>query len=395
MIKHAKYNINGKVVVSWGLFFLLLVTTSTILAQANIILGAEQLELYTPSLENKKIALVVNHTSLIGHTHLVDTLISKNLSIKKVFAPEHGFRGNADAGAAIASDTDIKTGLPIISLYGKNKKPTKDQLKDIDVVIFDIQDVGTRFYTYISTMHLVMEACAENDIPFIVLDRPNPNGEYIDGPLLDMQNQSFVGMHPIPILHGLTVGELAQMINGEKWLNNELRCDLTVIPMKNYQHDLPYTLKVKPSPNLPNNLSIKLYPSLCLFEGTAISVGRGTDAPFQQIGHPILKDKYSYFFTPKSTSGAKYPLYENQKCYGLLFSDGETEGGFQLKYLIEMYQEMPKNIDFFNNFFIKLAGTDELEKQIKAGFTAEAIRLSWQTDLKKYMEMRNKYVIYQ
>jgi uncharacterized protein YbbC (DUF1343 family) len=394
MIDTAKYNIISKVIASLLLFLLLSISSTQLKAQTDIILGAEQLDLYSPLLKNKNIALVVNHSSMIKGTHLVDTLLTIQVAVKKVFAPEHGFRGNADAGVTVASGKDAKTGLPIISLYGQNKKPSKEQLQGIDLVVFDIQDVGTRFYTYISTMHYVMEACAENEIPFIVLDRPNPNGQYVDGPILEMENQSFVGMHPIPILHGLTVGELAQMINQEQWLNTEKACDLTIIPMKKYTHNTFYSLPVKPSPNLPTDLSIKLYPSLCLFEGTIISVGRGTDFPFQQIGHPQLKDKYKDSFSPVSMQGAKHPPFENEACYGIKFSNDSTEGGVQLSYLIEMYRQMPDSTAFFNNFFIKLAGTTSLEQQIKADFTAEEIKLSWQEDLTTYRIMRNQYLLY-
>ncbi|MFT6965997.1 MAG: hypothetical protein ACJAT1_001206 [Marivirga sp.] len=394
MIKNAKYNIISKVIASLLLFLFINITSTPLKAQTDIILGAEQLALYTPLLQNKNIALVVNHSSIIARTHLVDTLLSLQLAVKRVFAPEHGFRGTADAGATVASGKDAKTGLPIISLYGKNKKPSKEQLKGIDIVVFDIQDVGTRFYTYISTMHYVMEACAENEIPLIVLDRPNPNGQYIDGPILEMENQSFVGMHPIPILHGLTVGELAQMINKEQWLSTEMECDLTIIPMKKYTHDTFYSLPIKPSPNLPTDLSIKLYPSLCLFEGTVISVGRGTYFPFQQIGHPQLNVNYSYSFFPISMQGSQHPPFENQACYGIKFDNDSVKGGLQLTYLMEMYHQMPDSAIFFNNFFTKLVGTTSLEQQIKADFTADEIKLSWQENLATYRIMRERYLMY-
>ncbi|WNB17368.1 exo-beta-N-acetylmuramidase NamZ family protein [Marivirga arenosa] len=356
--------------------------------------GAYKMNEYLKILEGKKVGMVVNQTSVINDTHLVDSLRSYDINIKKVFAPEHGFRGKADAGATVKSGYDEKTGLPIISLYGKNKKPSKEQIEDLDIIIFDIQDVGTRFYTYISTMHYVMEACAENNVELLILDRPNPNGMYVDGPILEMENQSFVGMHPIPILHGLTVGELANMIEGEKWLKNEVSCNFMVIKNQNYSHQSTYSLPIKPSPNLPNDLSIALYPSLCLFEGTVVSVGRGTKKPFQQIGHPTLTN-YTHHFTPVSMPGSsKYPPFENEKCFGLDFTSKEFENGFTLKYLIDFYNAFPNKDEFFNNFFIKLAGTESLQKQIEAGFSEDEIRMSWQAELEAYRKKREKYLIY-
>jgi uncharacterized protein YbbC (DUF1343 family) len=355
--------------------------------------GAAQTEKYLPILKGKKIALVVNQTSLINKTHLVDSLLAHKIRIIKIFAPEHGFRGEADAGATIKNETDSKTGLPLVSLYGKNKKPTAEQLKDIDLVIFDIQDVGVRFYTYISTLHYVMEACAENQKTVLVLDRPNPNGEYIAGPILETANKSFVGMHPIPLVHGLTVGELAQMLNGEKWLEGGKTCDLKVIPVQNYTHKTLYTLPVKPSPNLPNQLSIRLYPSLGLFEGTNVSVGRGTDKPFQQLGSPFYKDT-TYSFVPKAVPGAMTPPYLNQKCFGIDLSK-KTAPDFTLSYLINFYKNSKQPEKFFNAFLTKLAGTEELRKQIETGITEEAIRKTWEPALKRYKEMRKKYLLYQ
>ncbi len=404
MIRGANYNIIGKVIIILCLIFpfsLIACEKSEDKKQENdtkqeiIIPGAHQIGKYLPMLTGKSIALVVNQTSTIENTHLVDTLKSLGVNIKTVFAPEHGFRGDADAGAVVKSGRDEKTGLPIISLYGKNKKPLPEQLKEIDIVIFDIQDVGTRFYTYISTMHYVMEACAEQDKKLIILDRPNPNGMYIDGPVLKMQNKSFVGMHPIPILHGLTVAELALMINGEKWLNQELTCEVEIIKVANYSHDKSYSLPIAPSPNLPNDLSIKLYPSLCLFEGTVISVGRGTLKPFQQIGHPDLT-KFNHEFTPVSIEGASsYPPYKNQKCYGQLFQQDSIQGGFNLKYLIDMYTAFDDQSTFFNSFFIKLAGTGQLQEQIIAGFSENEIKLTWKKDLEDYNKLRKKYLLYQ
>lgn len=396
MIQDANYNFIGKVVMIFWLIFTISFHSCHAQTQSvaeNISPGAYQLDEYIPMLEGKRVGLVVNQTSVIGTTHLVDTLKQLSVDIKTVFAPEHGFRGDADAGATVKSGYDSKTQLPIISLYGNNKKPLPEQLENLDVLIFDIQDVGTRFYTYISTMHYVMEACAEQNKKLIILDRPNPNGMYVDGPVLEMKNQSFVGMHPIPVLHGLTVGELARMINGEEWLKNKVKCDVTIIPVKNYNHALPYSLPVQPSPNLPNDLSIQLYPSLCLFEGTAISVGRGTVYPFQQIGHPSLTE-YTHSFTPVSMPGSSlHPPFENEKCYGILFED-KIKGGFSLKYLIAFYNQFPEQQAFFNNFFIKLAGTVELQQQIMAGFNEEDIRTSWKNDLFHYNKMREQYLIY-
>lgn len=358
-------------------------------------LGAAQFESYLPQLFGKNVGLLVNHTSLVGQkTHLVDTLLNLGISVRKVFAPEHGFRGDIDAGEHLSDSKDPQTGLPIISLYGKNKKPTPEQLQDLDVLIFDIQDVGTRFYTYISTMHYAMEACAEQGKPLIVLDRPNPNGSYVDGPMLDPKLKSFVGMHPIPIVHGLTVGELALMINGEGWLENSIQCDLTVIPIKDYVHEAAYNLPVAPSPNLPNDLSVRLYPSLCLFEGTQISVGRGTPDAFQMIGapHSILGD---FTFTPVSIVGmAKNPKYQDKLCYGKDFRNTKPKTAFSLKYLIEFYQKYPDKENFFNSYFDTLVGTFQLKQQIKAGLTEQEIRQTWQADLEKYKKLREKYLLY-
>ena len=319
-------------------------------------MGAAQFSKYLPHLEGKRVGLLVNHTSTLGEVHLVDTLRSLNVDVVKVFAPEHGFRGTADAGEHVADGIDTATGLPLISLHGSSKKASEDQLADIDIVIFDIQDVGTRFYTYISTMHYMMEACAENNKKMIVLDRPNPNGMFVDGPVMEDEYKSFVGMHPIPILHGLTVGELAEMINGEGWLKDGVQCDLTVIPMANYNHELSYKLPINPSPNLPNDLSIQLYPSLCLFEATAISVGRGTYEPFQQIGHPSFTD-LEYTFTPVSIDGmSKYPRYENETVHGIKFTEETAVEGFDLTWLLRFYEKYGNTPEFFSsNFFEKLA----------------------------------------
>ena len=368
----------------------LLLLTFSVNAQ-KLVLGAERTNIYLPLLKNKKIAVVGNQSSMISNTHLVDSLLSLKINVVKVFSPEHGFRGKADAGAKIEDETDEKTGLPIISLYGKNKKPTVEQLKGIELLLFDIQDVGARFYTYISTLHYVMEAAAENNIKVIVLDRPNPNGHYIDGPIREKGFESFVGMHPIPIVHAMTIGEYAQMINGEKWIARQ--CDLTVIEMENYTHDMSYDLTIKPSPNLPNSRAINLYPSLCLFEGTNVSLGRGTEYPFQHFGAPYLKSNYS--FTPKSGEGSKSPPHENKKCYGtdLRFQDNYLEE-INLNWLIESYNNCPEKEKFFNSFFDKLAGTDKLRSQIIEGKTAKEIKESWQENLNEFKKIRNKYLLY-
>jgi uncharacterized protein YbbC (DUF1343 family) len=360
----------------------------------NMTLGAWRLSDYVSELKGKKVGLVVNHTSLVGKSHLVDTLLSLGIDVEKVFAPEHGFRGDADAGEHVLDSKDKKTGLPIISLYGSNKKPYPNQLEGLDVVVFDIQDVGARFYTYISTMHYVMEACAENHKKVVVLDRPNPNGAYIDGPVREARFQSFVGMHPIPIVHGLTVGELALMINGEKWLKDGLQCDLTVVLNQHYTHDSTYCLPVKPSPNLPNDLSVRLYPSLCLFEGTQISVGRGTQFPFQVLGAP-QKDLGKFAFVPQSIEGmSKTPKYLGQACYGIDLRSKSLRPHFTLKYLIDFYQKYENKSAFFNTYFDTLAGTDKLRRQIQVGMKEPDIRASWQADLDTYQKTRSKYLMY-
>jgi len=364
---------------------------------ATLQLGAERFGEYLPMLKGKQVGMVVNQTSVVfENNHLVDTLLGMGVEVKKIFAPEHGFRGKADAGALIKDGTDVKTGLPIISIYGKNKKPSAEQLADLDLVIFDIQDVGARFYTYISSMHYVMEACAEQGKQVLVLDRPNPNDHYIDGPIRQEGFDSFVGMHPIPVVHGLTVGELAQMINGEGWLEGGLRCELTVIPLSGYQHGDPYFLPVPPSPNLPNAQAIAWYPSLCLFEATQMSIGRGTPFPFQVVGYPD-PDLGNFTFTPKSTPGAAmHPKLENQLCYGLDLRDDTAPDAFSLRLLLDYYQRSGKGEDFIDrkSFFDLLAGTDELRKQIGAGLDEAAIRESWQEGLMQYKAMRKRYLLY-
>ncbi len=366
---------------------------------APIRVGAEQMGLYLPALRGKRVGLVVNQTSRVGKTHLVDTLKAIGITINVIFAPEHGFRGQATDGETVKNSTDIRTGIPILSLYGANRKPSRTQMDSLDVLVFDIQDVGTRFYTFISTMHYVMEACAEANKPLIVLDRPNPNGHYVDGPVLDMKFQSFVGMHPIPIVHGLTVGELARMINGEKWLKtNGVPCPLTVIPVKNYTHNLPYNLPVAPSPNLPNRQAVLLYPSLCLFEGTVISVGRGTDTQFQVIGGPDNPAFGSYSFTPVDKPGAINPPQEGKRCYGNDLRQVDVQKlGFTLTYLIELYKRASDRSHFFlaNNGFDRLAGSDALRQQIIVGTPEKAIRQSWEPALSQYKALRKKYALYQ
>ncbi|MEX1188276.1 MAG: DUF1343 domain-containing protein [Bacteroidia bacterium] len=365
----------------------------------NVDLGAERMDEYLPMIQGKRVALVANHTSLVGNTHLVDVLLQKKVNIVKVFAPEHGFRGSADAGEHVNSAKDEKTGLTLISLYGNNKKPSAEQLKDVDIVVFDIQDIGARFYTYISTMSYVMEACAESQISMIVLDRPNPNGHYVDGPVLEPAFSSFVGLHPVPVVHGMTVGEYAQMVNGEGWLKNKVKCDLKVIPCRGWAHSNYYQLTVPPSPNLKTMNAIYLYPSLCFFEGTIVSVGRGTETPFEVIGYPTSTIG-SYNFTPKSGPGSKSPMYEGKDCRGFnLRPFGENfvrDTGrlymFWISSLIESEENDPK---FFNSFFDKLAGTDELRKQLIAGKTEDEIRKSWEPALNQYREMRKQYLIYQ
>ena len=365
-------------------------------AKKQLLTGAEQYKLYLPLLKNKKVGLVVNQTARVKTQNLVDFLLDNGVTICKVFAPEHGFRGDADAGEHIKNAKDVKTGLPIISLYGKNKRPTAEMLKGIDIMIFDIQDIGVRFYTYISTLHYVMDACAEYKIPLIILDRPNPNSSYVAGPVLDMAFSSFVGMHPIPVVHGLTIGELAKMINGEGWLSKHRVCELTVIPVTEWKHSQPYSLPVKPSPNLPNDLSIQLYPSLCFFEPTAISIGRGTYFPFQVIGYPDTSQG-TFSFMPQSIDGmSDNPKHSGTTCYGEDLRKLKTIPPFTLKYLIEFYRKNPDKENFFKNerFFNLLAGNDKLIKQIKEKIPEQEIITSWQKDLDIYKHQRKKYLLY-
>lgn len=367
--------------------------------QLTIQTGAEQTEKYIPLLKNKKVAVVANHSTMINGTHLVDSLLALDINVKKIFSPEHGLRGSVEAGELVDNDIDPKTGLPVVSLYGNSKKPLSEDLANVDIIVFDLQDVGVRFYTYISTMHYVMEACAENNVRILVLDRPNPNGYYVDGPVLDTIYQSFVGMHPIPIVHGMTIAEFAQMINGESWLKNGLKCDLDVIPCKNYTHDSLYQLSIPPSPNLQNMLSIYLYPSLGFFEGTALNVGRGTDFPFQVFGSPELQNA-EFTYKPRSINGfSKNPKHKGQKCYGVDLRDIKIEKlialrKINLEWLIYGYQNSPDKEHFFNNFFYNISGTSKLDKQIKEGLSAEKIRESWQPELEEFKKIRKKYLIY-
>jgi uncharacterized protein YbbC (DUF1343 family) len=373
--------------------------------------GADNYDEYMPLLKNKKVGIVTNQSGFVyfdespnawrsseshfgtNYVSIVDFLLEKKVNLKKIYAPEHGFRGTADAGELIKDGKDVKTGLPIISLYGDNKKPNPEQLAGIDVLVFDLQDVGARFYTYISSLHYIMEACAEQKIPLIVLDRPNPNGNIVDGPILEKENASFVGMHAIPVLHGMTIGEYANMINGEKWLKNGVQCDLTVIACTNYTRDMAYSLPFKPSPNLPNDQAINLYASLCLFEGTNVSMGRGTNKQFQIYGSPYLP-KTGFSFTPQPNEGAKNPPYNGVVCYGEDLSQIKKVEKLELKWLLGAYNKTDDKSKFFIPFFTKLAGTKKLQQQIEAGKSESEIRESWAQGLKTFKTMRKPYLIY-
>jgi uncharacterized protein YbbC (DUF1343 family) len=373
--------------------------------EKNLYTGAENIEAYLPTLKNKKVGIVTNQTGIVSNLSnqvwkenvkaisIVDFLLSKKIDITTIFAPEHGFRGTADAGEHVIDGKDAKTNLPIISLYGNNKKPKAEQLKGLDIMVFDLQDVGARFYTYISSLHYIMEACAENNIELIVLDRPNPNGSIVDGPILEKEFTSFVGMHQIPLLHGMTIGEYANMINSEKWMANGITCKLTVVPCLNYNHNKKYSLPEKPSPNLPNDQAINLYASLCLFEGTNVSVGRGTEMQFQIYGSPFLS-KSSFSFTPKPNFGAKDPLYNGKLCYGENLTTIQKVTQLELKWLLKAYNETADKSKFFNSFFTKLAGTEKLQQQIEAGKSEQEIRKSWEKGLADFSEIRSKYLLY-
>ncbi len=362
-------------------------------------MGAERISIYGPLLKGKKVGILTNQTGTVTMfdgeklESTVDFLIKNKVNIIKVYAPEHGFRGTANAGELVKDSKDPKTNLPIISLYGSSKKPTKEQLKDIEVMLFDLQDVGARFYTYISSLHYLMEACAENNIPVIILDRPNPNGSTVDGPVLEMKNKSFIGMHPIPVLHGLTIGEYGKMINGEKWLANGVKCQLTVIPCENYSRNTPYQLPVAPSPNLPNMQAIKLYVSLCFFEGTQVSSGRGTDLQFQIYGSPYLKNM-PYSFTPQPNAASTDPMNKGKLCFGENLSQYNVKRPLDLQWLIKAYQNSDKQDSFFIPFFTKLAGTTALQKQLEMGWNDQQIRESWIPGIQAFEEMRKPYLIY-
>ena len=360
--------------------------------------GADQIFKYTPQLKNKKVAVVANHSSLIGKTHLVDTLTSLNINIKKIFCPEHGFRGTEDAGKLISNDVDLETGIPIISLYGSHKKPTIDDLKGIDIILFDLQDVGTRFYTYISTLTYIMESCAENRIPLIVLDRPNPNGYYVDGPVLQKEFESFVGLHPVPVVYGMTIGEYSTMVKNENWIESADALQLEIIELLNYSHNMIVKLNTMPSPNLPNWESIYLYPSMCFFEGTIMSVGRGTNTPFQIYGHPDFKIG-DYTFIPQSNIGASNPKYNGVLCNGFNLTEyahnyNSNPRSLNLSWLINSYVAMGSNNEYFNGYFNKLAGTEELKEQIIEGKSEDEIKKSWQGDIDEFLDIRAKYLIY-
>ena len=367
---------------------------------ADLKVGAQQTEKYFPLIKGKSVAVVAHPASLVNNTHLVDTLLKSGIKVKRIFAPEHGFRGTVQAGEKIKNNVDEQTWLTVISLYGNHFKPKPEELKDVDVVLFDLQDVGARFYTYISTLHYVMEACAENKKQLIILDRPNPNGYYVDGPILEPKYKSFSGMHPVPIVHGMTIGEYARMINGEKWLANGVQCKLNVISVENYTHNDLYQLPVKPSPNLPDMSSVYMYPSLCLFEGTIVSVGRGTDKPFQQFGYPQLTGGNA-MFTPQPMIGAsENPMYNGQSCHGF---DVSNYGEVYVKYykqiylywILHLYSTCPIKDKFFINYFNFLAGNETLQEQIKAGKTEDEIRKSWGPGLTKFKQIRKKYLLYQ
>ena len=366
--------------------------TSCAQKEHKIQVGAAQTSLYTHLLVGKNIGIVANQTSTINNTHLIDSLLSLGISVQKVFAPEHGFRGTSDAGELVKDGIDTRTGIPVLSLYGKNKKPSVKQLENIDLLIFDIQDVGARFYTYISSLHYVMEAAAEAKIPVLILDRPNPNGHYIDGPVLETAHTSFVGMHPVPVVYGMTIGEYGLMINGEQWLANGVACDLTVIPLKNYTHNSEYSLPIKPSPNLPNDRSINLYPSLCFFEGTNVSAGRGTNLQFQIYGSPYL-DQNDYSFTPQANEGATYPKHKGKRIFGENLSAHNRLTELHLEWLLKAYAQN-SSPEFFNSFFTKLAGTTTLQQQIMQGISEKDIKKTWQKGLKTFQKTRNKYLMY-
>ena len=379
------------------LFWVFLFSYSSLISQEIVLPGINQLEKIITNLQGKKIGVVANQSSILRESnknqHLVDYLIQNKINIEKVFAPEHGFRGKADAGEKIKNKKDKNTGLEIISLYGKNRKPSVEKLNGIELMIFDLQDVGVRFYTYLSTLHYVMEACAENNIPLIVLDRPNPNIQYVDGPILESTYKSFVGMHPVPIVYGMTIGEYAQMINGEGWLNNKIKVELKIIPIKNYTRDTFYELPIRPSPNLPNSKAIALYPSLCLMETTVYSIGRGTELQFQIYGHPEYKYR-NFSFKPRPNFGSKYPKHNNVLCYGKDLSNVPSPKKIELKWIIDAYRNFPYPDSFFLNGFNRIAGNSKLKQQLVNGTSEIEIRKSWVKDLNEFKKVREKYLIY-
>lgn len=392
---------------SYLVFSTVFLTSLAALAQDAIVTGADQTDKYLPLLSGKRVGVLANPTTIIGEKHLVDSLLSRGINIVKAFGPEHGFRGNASAGIKVGDEVDAATGIKIVSLYGKKRKPSAEDLKDVDIMIFDVQDVGCRFYTYINVLRDIMEGCAEHNVPVLILDRPNPNGFLIDGPVLDMRLKSGIGQFPVPISHGMTIGEFAQMINGEGWLPNGLKADIQVIKVANYNHNMEYVLPVKPSPNLNTQQSILLYHSVCLFEGTIINLGRGTQIPFTVLGAPLLKGKYEFNFTPKSIKGmSETPLHQDQVCYGLDLREYNAEsfretGRINIEWMIELYKNYPQKAKFFDRTQSKqignidyLAGVYDFKKQIESGVSAAEIRASWEPGLSEYKEMRKKYLLY-
>ena len=385
---------NRKIILLFGL----LLASLSAPAQDRIETGAEQTGRYLPLLEGRRVGIMTNHTGTVGRTHLVDTLRSLGVDIRVVFAPEHGFRGQADAGESVASYRDRKTGINVVSVYGSTKRPPDSIMQRLDVLLFDIQDVGLRYYTYLSSMHYLMEACAANGKQLIVLDRPNPNGFYVDGPVLEAKHRSFVGMHPIPVVHGMTLGELARMIDGEGWLRDGLRCKLTVIPCRGYTHRSRYRLPTAPSPNLPNMRAVYLYPSLCFFEGTPVSLGRGTDFPFQAYGHPELQGEFS--FTPRSNAGAKYPPLKDKLCHGVDLRTSPSderiwEREVDLGYVIDCYRQLNLGEKFFTPMFDRLTGTDYVRQMILQGAGADRIKASWADDVERFKQTRKPYLLYE
>lgn len=385
---------NRKIILLFGL----LLASLGAPAQDRIETGAEQTGRYLPLLEGRRVGIMTNHTGTVGRTHLVDTLRSLGVDSRVVFAPEHGFRGQADAGESVASYRDRKTGIDVVSVYGSTKRPPDSIMQRLDVLLFDIQDVGLRYYTYLSSMHYLMEACAANGKRLIVLDRPNPNGFYVDGPVLEAKHRSFVGMHPIPVVHGMTLGELARMIDGEGWLRDGLRCKLTVIPCRGYTHRSRYRLPTAPSPNLPNMRAVYLYPSLCFFEGTPVSLGRGTDFPFQAYGHPELQGDFS--FTPRSNAGAKNPPLKDKLCHGVDLRTAPSderiwERGVDLGYVIDCYRQLNLGEKFFTPMFDRLTGTDYVRQMILQGAGADRIKARWADDVERFKQTRKPYLLYE